>query len=208
MKNSDIRKLLKKDVVFFDVFDTLIERTVSSPQDVFRLVGDEKFYARRAEAERQCAETGGEFTLVDIYRRLAPFYGDSTEKLAAEEIRAELSCCRAKEDVRPVYEELVKSGKRIFIISDMYLPSSVIADMLASCGYGGYEKLYVSNEWGSSKRSGKLFTLVLESNGIDKSSVIHVGDSIRGDFLGARKAGIKSLLIGRKNRLRRLLHLK
>lgn len=36
--------------------------------------------------------------------------------------------------------------------------------------------------------------------------MIHIGDSIKADFLGARKARVKSVLIGRKNRFERLIH--
>lgn len=208
MKTRSINKLFKSDVVFFDVFDTLIERTVGSPSEVFRLVGDEQFFDRRVSAERQCAEAGGQFTLADIYRILEKYYGEETKSLMQKEIDAELSCCRAKEDVYSVFGRLVAAGKEIFLISDMYLPSSVIERMLQRCGYSGYKKLYVSNECGCGKRSGKLFRYVIEDNALSGKSIIHVGDSIRGDFLGARKAGIKSVLIGRKNRLKRLLHIK
>lgn len=41
---------------------------------------------------------------------------------------------------------------------------------------------------------------------IDPSKIIHIGDSFKADFCGARKAGIKSILISRKHRLKRLIH--
>ena len=40
---------------------------------------------------------------------------------------------------------------------------------------------------------------------IDKKNIIHIGDSIKADYIGARKAGISSILIGRKNRIGRLI---
>ena len=110
MKTRSINKLFKSDVVFFDVFDTLIERTVGSPSEVFRLVGDEQFFDRRVSAERQCAEAGGQFSLTDIYRILEKYYGEETKSLMQKEIDAELSCCRAKEDVYSVFGRLVAAG--------------------------------------------------------------------------------------------------
>ena len=108
--------------------------------------------------------------------------------------------------MKPVFDAALKHGKTVFLISDMYLPPEVISGMAARCGYEGYEKLFVSNEYGVSKRSGKLFGEVLKEYGLQKSDLIHIGDSIGADLLGARKAGIAALPVARKNRLGRLLN--
>lgn len=47
---------------------------------------------------------------------------------------------------------------------------------------------------------------MLNQKGIKQSEIVHIGDSVKADFLGARKVGIKSILIRRKNRLKRLIH--
>ena len=213
------RLLLRRyPAVSFDLFDTLLERDVDRPVDVFLRVGDnvlglgkgEAFQADRIAAEhaaRAKTETG-EVTLADIYDALSAsgYARDVAEDLMAEEVRCELDCCFVKSSMKPVFDRALADGKTVFLISDMYLPKEVIAEMAARCGCRGYEKLFVSNDYGVSKRSGKLFTALLDEYKLSPSDLIHVGDSIGADLLGARKAGVWALPVSRKNRLGRLVH--
>ncbi|MBQ5581153.1 MAG: HAD hydrolase-like protein, partial [Clostridia bacterium] len=147
-------------------------------------------------------------TLDDIYEALVASGYDrpTAEELKTEEVRSELNGCFVKASMKPVFDAALKHGKTVFLISDMYLPPEVISGMAARCGYEGYEKLFVSNEYGVSKRSGKLFGEVLKEYGLSKNDLIHIGDSIGADLLGARKAGIAALPVARKNRLGRLVN--
>ncbi len=147
-------------------------------------------------------------TLDDIYEALiaAGYDRETAEELKTEEVRSELNGCFVKASMKPVFDAALKHGKTVFLISDMYLPPEVISGMAARCGYEGYEKLFVSNEYGVSKRSGKLFGEVLKEYGLSKNDLIHIGDSIGADLLGARKAGIAALPVARKNRLGRLVN--
>ncbi len=172
--------------VSFDIFDTLLERDVDRPVDVFLRVGDIVLGA--GKGERFQADRIG------------------AEELKTEEVRSELNGCFVKASMKPVFDAALKHGKTVFLISDMYLPPEVISGMAARCGYEGYEKLFVSNEYGVSKRSGKLFGEVLKEYGLSKNDLIHIGDSIGADLLGARKAGIAALPVARKNRLGRLVN--
>lgn len=203
--------------VSFDIFDTLLERDVEKPVDVFLRVGDIVLGAGKGEhfqKDRMAAESAarvkapnGEVTLEDIYEELIAegYEGETAEALKAQEVASERTGCFVKASMKPVYDAALQQGKTVFLVSDMYLPKEVIADMVEHCGYGGYEKLYVSNEYGVSKRSGKLFGEVLREYGLQKQDLVHVGDSIGADLLGARKAGVSALPVRRKNRLGRLL---
>ena len=200
--------------VSFDIFDTLLERDVDRPVDVFLRVGDIVLGAGKGEqfrADRIAARVpapNGEVTLDDIYEALVAAGYDRAvaEELKTEEVRSELNGCFVKASMKPVFDAALKRGKTVFLISDMYLPPEVISGMAARCGYEGYEKLFVSNEYGVSKRSGKLFGEVLREYGLSKKDLIHIGDSIGADLLGARKAGIAALPVARKNRLGRLVN--
>lgn len=213
------RMLIRRyPAVSFDLFDTLLERDVDRPVDVFLRVGDNVLGAGRGEAfqtERIAAEhdarsrtVTGEVTLDDIYDVLTGrgFDRETADRLKAEEVRCELDCCFVKSSMKPVFEKALADGKTVFLISDMYLPKEVIAEMAARCGYQGYEKLFVSNDYGVSKRSGKLFTALLDETGLAPADLVHVGDSIGADLLGARKAGVHALPVSRKNRVGRLVH--
>lgn len=203
--------------VSFDIFDTLLERDVARPVDVFLRVGDivlgpgkgETFQKDRiaAESAARVKTPNGEVTLSDIYEELIAegLEKETTEVLKAQEVTSELTGCFVKASMKPVFDAALKQGKTVFLVSDMYLPKDVIAGMVKRCGYEGYEKLFVSNEYGISKRSGKLFDAVCNEYGLAKKDLIHVGDSIGADLLGARKAGVSALPVRRKNRLGRLL---
>lgn len=53
-------------------------------------------------------------------------------------------------------------GKRLYYISDMYLPKVQLDAMLAKCGYDFFDGGFVSADYGVQKRSGKLFRLFLQ----------------------------------------------
>ncbi|MBR1704175.1 MAG: HAD-IA family hydrolase [Clostridia bacterium] len=203
--------------VSFDIFDTLLERDVARPVDVFLRVGDIVLGAGKGEAfqkDRIAAESAarskalnGEVTLAGIYEELIAegYDRETAEELQAQEVSSELTGCFVKESMKPVFDAALQQGKTVFLVSDMYLPKEVIAGMVSRCGYEGYEKLFVSNEYGVSKRSGKLFEEVCREYGLEKQDLLHLGDSIGADLLGARKAGVAALPVRRKNRLGRLL---
>ena len=214
MTNNLIRKINKHPIISFDVFDTLIERTVSLPSDIFGLVGkavfgsDNGFTDNRIKAEqtaRSLSDTG-EVTLAEIYGQLKSVYGDKTDVLMEEEILQEINSCVPKTSMTDVYKAAIDNAQKVFIISDMYLPSSVIEQMINKCGISGYSKIYVSNEYKCNKISGKLYEKVIIENSIERKEMLHIGDSIKADYLGAKKAKIDSCLIGRKNRLKRFIH--
>lgn len=197
------RKLKKYDVIFFDVFDTLLKRDVTEPKQVFFLLETQNripgFAESRIHAEINSRSRKSEVTLDDIYSdNLLKEY--QWVKPLEIELEQKLSCCNAP--IKAVYDYCVREKKRIFIITDMYLPEAVIAFMLKKNGYGQYEKLYVSGFEQASKITGDLFRRVLQDNQLRASSVMHIGDNVHKDGFGAMKAGIFPCLIRTKtNRL-------
>ena len=121
-------------------------------------------------------------------------------------MKLEVLHCHRKKDMIAFYEKCLEMKKHIVIISDMYMPAELIEKILNQCNIIGYEKVYVSNEYSVNKISSELFKIVMKEKQIDPSKIIHIGDSFKADFCGARKAGIKSILISRKHRLKRLIH--
>lgn len=185
------------DVVSFDIFDTLVLRNCKNPTDVFDFVslkiGVESFTALRVQAEeyaRKNAEKGEEISLDDIYNVLSQWIQIDKESVMRAEIEAEIGLCTPNPYIRQVYDTLKALDKRIIIVSDMYLPAGVIEEILKKCGYNGYEKLYVSNEYLCSKATGSLYEYI--NSHIDTESIIHIGDNYTSDILNSEKSGWKS----------------
>lgn len=100
----------------------------------------------------------------------------------------------------------ISQKKEVYIISDMYLPKSVIEKILIKCGITGQKEIYVSCECGMNKISGKLFQYVIYKNKLQPHQMLHIGDSVKADCLGAAKSKIQFYLISRKNRIGRIIH--
>lgn len=188
---NDINKIynLIKDykVISFDVFDTLIIRDVKKPTDIFRLsYGFLGRYIRViAEIIARHHAKNGEVSIKDI-QKYCPFKLD-------KELLFENRYCRANPKMLELFDILHKEGKRIYAISDMYLDSEFIENLLRQSGYD--VPVIVSSEYGKNKKSGELFTEFLKQNNIAADEVIHIGDSLIADVEGAHKAGIKGLLV-------------
>ena len=196
--------------ISFDVFDTLVLRTVANPTDVFEVVessynkGDHgktisSFKSERIKAESvaRSKSEGKEITLDAIYQELGEVYDPATvDVLKTIEVNTELDVCAANPELLSFYQRMKGLGKRIVMVSDMYLPSEVIGNILARCGYGGYEKLYVSSEYGVMKRYGDLFELVKKD--YSDGSILHIGDHPIADYSVAKKKGVMAFLYRRK----------
>ena len=177
------------EIITFDVFDTLLIRDVMKPTDVFSLsYGKGGRYLRSlAEIVAKKRSLTGEASLSEI-NRYCPYSCERERQL-------EKKLCRVNPDLYPVYEALKKAGKKLYAISDMYLSSEDISELLRKAGYD--IPVMVSCEMGCNKKSGELFRKFLNRYGYQPEQVLHIGDDPAGDGRGAEKAGIRSLLIPR-----------
>ena len=186
-KEYIINQAQQFDVVTFDVFDTLIIRDVKNPTDIFSLAYGRIGRYIRVISEiiaRRKSETG-EVTLADI-SKICPFSCD-------KELVIENEYCRANPILFDVYKELVKMGKKVYAISDMYLSSEHINSLLKKSGFE--IPVLVSCEEKCSKKDGSLFKRFMEINSLSPDEIVHIGDNHESDGDGAKKAGIKSLVI-------------
>ncbi len=187
LEKTIVRLAAPYDAVAFDVFDTLLKRDVGKPTDLFLLAGAE-FAANRVKAEQQArAAAQQEVTLAQIYEQPV-LMGQDPSRECALEGEAAVPNLPVLEAVRALYAQ----GKRIYFISDMYLPPEQIHGMLIRCGYDMLEGGFVSCSYGVQKRSGGLFRRFLRETGLKARQVLFVGDSWRADVLGAALAGIRA----------------
>ena len=198
--------LWKYENISFDIFDTLIERDVSDPLDIFTLVenetGEPNFRIKRIQAEKVARDKSlsKEVNIEDIYREYNA-ERDSCNSLKDTELRIESEHIHVKNSVLSFFQRCMTKGKNIFLVSDMYLNADFIDYLLKKCGIHGYKKIYVSCEYEKNKVTSELFKVLLEDAGIMKNDIVHFGDSPKADLLGARKAGIFSVLVMKKNLL-------
>ena len=170
-----------KPLVSIDVFDTALFRKVYKPTDIYNIVEENvghNFKENRILAQEKARRKDVYYNIVDIYRQL-PF-----SLSPKEEIKTELLNCFANSYILDLYN---KQEADYIFISDMYLPSAVIAEMLERCGYKE-PKVYVSCELRACKGDGRLFTKVetLLGRKIQK----HIGDNYTCDILGAQRVKI------------------
>ena len=194
-KSKIVQKIKKYDVISFDVFDTLITRSVNTPSDVFVMVGErignKSFKELRIEAEENARRNtiGREPNIDEVYEYLDV---KDKEKILCIELEIELQVCKCNPHMLDIVNSIANLGKKMIVVSDMYLPSSFLKEMLQRNGYDCLTEIYVSNEYRSSKYNGELYKL-LSSDYLKGKKVVHIGDNEHSDYYMALENGWKAL---------------
>ena len=169
------------EAIAFDIFDTLITRPFMRPRDLFLYLENEfsipGFAEARIDAEHEARKIDRETDLDGIYDCIDERYRPMKDTEIEEEIALSFSDPAAKE----LYERMRNLGKRIVLVSNMYLPPEAIGKILDHCGYAGWERMFVSCKEKKSKRNG-LYAEVLGYLDIDPEKVTVIGDSKDDDF--------------------------
>ena len=198
-------KLKKYDYVSFDIFDTLLKRKVNKPEDVFQLmqisIGEKipNFKTRRIEAEKKArlANNTKEITLDDIYNNFHGLNEKQLDFLKELELKIERTVLVPNKPIIDLFNNCIQNNKKVFIISDMYLPLSFVKNILDTLNINGYTKLYLSSDRHLTKRSGLLFDLYLKENDLNGKECIHIGDSWHSDYKEPRSRNIAAIHIPR-----------
>ena len=203
-------RLMKYDVISFDIFDTLLLRPFSEPADLFFFSGAELGLLdirrirmeQEEEARKLCERNRGnrETDLCQIWNRMEQAVGIPADVGIELEQELEEKFCYANPFILKVYEKLRENGKRIIAVSDMYLSGKFLKKLLEQNGFRGIEKLYVSCEYGCSKGDGGLFRIV-RSEYPKGTAFIHVGDNPVSDIRSAQKCGLHTLYYPNVNRM-------
>ena len=101
--------------------------------------------------------------------------------MRAREEEAEIDLAFPDPDAKSLFERAKKLGKRVVLVSDMYLGSDAIGRILEGCGYSGWERIFVSCEEKVSKHRG-LWEKALDYLAIPPDMVMAVGDNKSSDF--------------------------
>ncbi len=191
------------------MFDTLVTRNVMGPVDIYTYV--ERIYQinfgnipfdykkLRIDAERRArGKIRREITLAEIYDELKVITGQDCDAFMQAEKQCELLFTETRKDIEDIYKECIRQRKKIYILSDMYLDKETITEILHKCGYSNWTGLYLSSESGTTKRTGGLYKLFLDQENLSPDNVLHIGDSIKSDYLKSRQYYLKPLLLENK----------
>lgn len=195
-------ELMQYDIISFDVFDTLLFRPFDDPRTIFIMVGEKLgilgFYNIRINAEKEAREShyikygNREVTIFDIYEIIKRKTGIDVSTGVQCEIEFELELCYANPYMKQLFDILKYQKKRMIVISDMYLPSNKICQILSKNGFEGFEEIYVSCDYQMSKSEGNLFQYIKNEIVKKGEAIIHIGDNENGDIKQALKAGFST----------------
>ncbi|MCR5294934.1 MAG: hypothetical protein K6E30_07160, partial [Lachnospiraceae bacterium] len=117
------------------------------------------------------------------------------DELADRELSAERLFITVSPEMQLLYRRCREAGKRVFFISDIYLPEAFMTELLSAFGLQDCDGLYVSSRFRLTKRTGRLFAELRRREQIRPGSWIHIGDSFESDFRIPRKMKIKAIHI-------------
>ena len=199
---KDLIEILSSfDVISFDVFDTLLLRPLMNPQDVWRIIEDEKggrgfaLARRKADAITYAAATvrGGEHTIDEVYSLM----GAKWSSFKTKELDCERRFLVANPEMLNLWNLVGAMGKTRVIISDMYVDEEWLKAVLRDNGIDGWDGFYLSSKVQKRKSTGELYKLMLQDfqdcNAVGKGSPVrflHIGDNQLSDVSKAEENGL------------------
>ncbi|MDR2649865.1 MAG: glycosyltransferase [Clostridiales bacterium] len=201
------------EIVMFDVFDTLILRPFFFPTDLFEMMNgyynriiNNKSYtyyaniriAAESEARLYYSSIRPNFEDVnidEIFDIMSGSFGipqEVCDKLKEREIELEKTLCYGRNTGYELFQLAKDYGKKILLVSDMYLNKDIIENILHKNGYEDCE-LWLSNEVGSSKHSGALYKHIISEYKLkeDLDKIIIIGDDYHSEVEVPESIGFK-----------------
>lgn len=192
----------------FDIFDTILIRKCGSPEGVFYILAHRLFpddeslrtsffvWRKRAESLAMRKYNSQNITLEQIYSTIEPIYCTqySHPELAEIERNVEASQLSVNPAIKKLIEKKRCDGYSICFISDMYLDSSFLKELLVSYGVMmDDEEVFVSCEYKKRKSDGRLYDIV--SNKYTPQTWEHYGDNKHSDVVMAKRKRVRATLV-------------
>lgn len=210
-----------KELHSFDIFDTLIRRKTVTPSSIFTFVQKSakdsglhfpdyvldgwEILRTRAEHDvrdmfkKTTFERGTdtvEIKIDDIFKRVYENYDLSREQidfLKNKEIEAEINNVDAIRGRIEFLFKKIEEGNDVILVSDMYLPESVIRQMLQKADPRLQNiPLYLSSKIGHQKSTGKLYKHIFFEKKYEYQRWVHYGDNKHADGVVPRSLGIEA----------------
>ena len=228
------------DTVSFDLFDTLLIRRIHDPdlvklpvaRYIANLAGQKGLQWTESRVQelrdtieaRHRKETGEKF---DDHEACYPRYmkeilsvifadkatDDLFGKVADYEVAMENSMLVPRGEFIDWLKELRQQGKKIIVISDIYLPAVYLRRFIEHAGFLDLlDDVVSSADTFLAKASGKAFPLLQKKHNLDPEKWLHVGDNPISDGLRPLEFGISALVLHdaeedrRKSIIRRMVN--
>jgi predicted HAD superfamily hydrolase len=221
---KEARKLSHdKEVISFDLFDTLLIRRIHDPDVVkapvarfikelawqkgIKLKANQIGKVRDEVEKRHRTATGQKYVDHEacypqfMQETLKSIFGNEyndviLDQVTEFELKMENSMLVVREDFRRWMVELHEANKRIIVISDMYLPASHLEKLVAHAGLSELIEAVISSaDTFLAKASGGAYKMIEERYRIEPAHWLHIGDNPISDGLRASEAGIRALVI-------------
>jgi FMN phosphatase YigB (HAD superfamily) len=208
--------------ISFDLFDTLLIRRTHNPDLVKPQVA--RFIASKAQQrgiriswenvqkirdtieDDQRRETGKHFQDHEacypqfMTRLLQEIFADDNVGLLEEVTQYEISVENAmlvpRGELVRWLRELKGLGKRIFVVSDIYLPAYILEKLIEHAGFlDCVDSVISSADTFLAKASGAAFSMMKEKFGLEYTQWLHIGDNPFSDGLRPAEKGIAALIL-------------
>jgi FMN phosphatase YigB (HAD superfamily) len=212
-------------LISLDIFDTLLNRCVETPEAIQRAVcrvvsqhislAVEVIWQARQRAEQELREAAVQAGLDHEcrYDELLPRWAsylpqvqvtDLVEFIRQTELDLEAAALHIKPDAQVFMDWVKEQGIRLVAMSDMYLDGALMQSLLERKGLRHYfDAVYVSADFKLGKYSGRLFQKMLHLQGMEAQQVVHIGDNPVSDRRMACREGIQGIWLYEKAELKR-----
>ena len=193
--------------VCLDIDDTLLDNASSSRAALAALVGNDAAWPvwRRITDQHYQRWVAGEVDFdamcVDRTRAFFAAFGEDITRAEATErehrrMAVMRDCWQLFDDARPCLDWLRGAGLRVAVITNA--PGEYQRTKIAAVGLAeAFDALLISGERGAAKPDGALFREACAELGARPEQVVHVGDRLEADALGATRAGMHGVWLNR-----------
>lgn len=205
------RKLIQDaDIVSFDVFDTLLFRIVSKPEDIFEIMESVLKIKNFSEIRQKSQEAASmavkrekgipHADFDEIYQYLLKHHTEicNWNDVKTLEFQMERDSLVANPEMKELFQFALNCGKKVIITSDMYFTQKEMRFFLQKNGLDNYDRLYVSSDVHKTKYEGDLYKWIAEEEKVAPNKILHIGDNYQSDIINAQKAGWTALYYDRE----------
>jgi putative hydrolase of the HAD superfamily len=174
---------------------------------------ERRFYAAYQSRKEQAIREWGNAEFSAGEERSRMWWSDVTRETFGDYVRqneskqlferlyeefASARCWRLYPDVMPTLIALRMRGIRMAVVSNW---DRRLRQTLGELGVAPFfETLCISSEVGAEKPHAPIFRSALDAFGLEPQLVLHLGDSLRDDYEGARAMGMGAILVERPGR--------